>query len=159
MPRKRQHFSGGIPFRVGTEALHEDTSAATGSRSISWRRFEIDLHLQARDKSTHHRRVRLGDLEHGAHEREPIALAIAGLRLLENHETSAAIGSSRWGWFWIAVNRYAGWIKFPASTENLPCSGQLNSISQSADGTTGSLTNSFMSPSYGDSWPRTVHVS
>jgi len=51
--------------------------------------------LQAREKSTHHWRVRLGDLEHGAHERALIVLAIAGPHLLENHETSAAIGMAQ----------------------------------------------------------------
>jgi hypothetical protein len=47
------------------------------------------------------------------------------------------------------VNRYAGWINFPASTENLPCSGQFNSISQLVGRMTGSLTKSFMPPLYG----------
>jgi hypothetical protein len=128
-------------------------------RSISWRRFEIDLHLEARDKSTHHWRVRPGDLERAAHQREPFALAIAGPRLLDNYETSAAIGWPRRGWFWIAVNRYAGWIKLPASTENLPCAGQFNSISQSLGRITGSPTRSFMLSSYGHLWPQTGHVS
>ena len=71
LPRKPPHSGVGIPFRVGTDALNEVTSAPTRIRSISWRRFEIDLRFEARDKSTHRWRVRLGNLEHGAQEQQP----------------------------------------------------------------------------------------
>src|SRR5580693_7832249 len=54
---------------------------------------------------------------------------------------------------------YAGWIKLPASTEDLPYSGPFNSISQSEGRIVDSLAKSLMPPSYGYLRPQPGHVS